>query len=150
MGSFMAGDTDSAMADFDAAAEDPNVRPFLWQRGLSLYYAGRFGEAREQFLLDVAGNPNDLEELLWAYASDARAEGERCAASIRPRGPARLVQWDAASRAKATARQHRLSCTARTARGSYTDSAVGKPRSDHTCVMRPMLGLPETARQRSS
>ena len=38
---FRAGDVGGSLADFDAAYEaSPSLRPYLWQRGLSLYYAG--------------------------------------------------------------------------------------------------------------
>jgi lipoprotein NlpI len=36
--------------DFDAAlALQPQMRPYLWQRGLSLYYLGDFQQAAQQF-----------------------------------------------------------------------------------------------------
>jgi hypothetical protein len=36
--------------DFDRAlALQPQLRPYLWQRGLSLYYLGEFQEAATQF-----------------------------------------------------------------------------------------------------
>ena len=36
-------DVEGSLADFDAALEGrPSIRPFLWQRGLSLYYLGQF------------------------------------------------------------------------------------------------------------
>lgn len=44
----------------------------MWQRGLSLYYVGRYREAAEQFRVDVAVNPNDTEEAVWAYLAEAR------------------------------------------------------------------------------
>ncbi len=35
------GDVASSLADFDAAHEaDASLRPYLWQRGISAYYAG--------------------------------------------------------------------------------------------------------------
>ena len=41
MDKFRRADVDGSLADFDAAmALDPQLRPYLWQRGLSLYYAG--------------------------------------------------------------------------------------------------------------
>jgi hypothetical protein len=40
----------ASVADFDRAlALSPQLRPFLWQRGLSLYYLGQFQEAAQQF-----------------------------------------------------------------------------------------------------
>lgn len=41
MEKFAAGHVDDSIEDFDAAlALDPSIRPYLWQRGLSLYYVG--------------------------------------------------------------------------------------------------------------
>lgn len=45
--------------------EKPAVKPYLWQRGLALYYADRFTDGAEQFAADVAVNPNDTEEQIW-------------------------------------------------------------------------------------
>lgn len=53
----------------------PSVKPYLWQRGLSLYYAGRYADAAEQFRADVAVNPNDTEEAIWAYLAEAQLLG---------------------------------------------------------------------------
>ena len=41
----------------------------------SLYYAGRYEEAASQFRTDVSYNPNDTEESLWTWLSDARRAG---------------------------------------------------------------------------
>jgi hypothetical protein len=45
--------------------DDPRRKPYLWQRGLSLYYAGRYQDGANQFKTDVAVNPNDTEEQIW-------------------------------------------------------------------------------------
>lgn len=43
-------DVEGSVQDFDAAmAMQPQMRPYLWQRGLSLYYLGDFKEAAQQF-----------------------------------------------------------------------------------------------------
>ena len=50
MRSFLDGDVKASVAKFDQAlALDPSYKPKLWQRGLSLYYAGKYAEAAEQF-----------------------------------------------------------------------------------------------------
>jgi lipoprotein NlpI len=60
----MQGNVEASIEDFDAVlALAPRMKPFMWQRGLALYYAGRFQEAAEQFRDDVAVNPNDTEEV---------------------------------------------------------------------------------------
>lgn len=44
MQKFRAGDVQGSLRDFDAAYNaSPQLRPYLWQRGLSLYYAGTCG-----------------------------------------------------------------------------------------------------------
>ena len=48
--------------------------PFL-QRGLSLYYVQQFAEAAQQFRDDVAVNPADTEESIWAFLSEAQLLG---------------------------------------------------------------------------
>ena len=47
----------------------------MWQRGLSLYYVGRYAEGAKQFRDDVAVNPNDTEESIWALLCEARMGG---------------------------------------------------------------------------
>ena len=50
MQKFVAGHVEASIEDFDAAlALDPSIHPYLWQRGLSLYYVGT-----EQALRDAA------------------------------------------------------------------------------------------------
>jgi tetratricopeptide (TPR) repeat protein len=62
MDKFRRNDVEGSLEDFDAAlAARPAVRPYLWQRGLSLYYLQRFEEGARQFRDDVAVNPNDTE-----------------------------------------------------------------------------------------
>lgn len=53
----------------------PSVKPYLWQRGLSLYYAEEYEKAAQQFRDDVAVNPNDTEEAIWAYLSECQTLG---------------------------------------------------------------------------
>lgn len=40
--------------------------------GLSLYYANRYIDGAKQFRDDVAVNPNDTEEAIWAYLCEVR------------------------------------------------------------------------------
>ena len=50
MQAFQANKIAESLRDFDRAAElDPAAAPFLWQRGISDYYAGKFQEGRRQF-----------------------------------------------------------------------------------------------------
>lgn len=75
MQAFRQGQIEDSIRLFDAAdaqVGDGSLHPFLWQRGLSLYYAGRFDEASQQFRADVAVNPSDTEEIVWDIASQLR------------------------------------------------------------------------------
>ncbi|KXS13219.1 hypothetical protein M427DRAFT_156882 [Gonapodya prolifera JEL478] len=65
---FVGGDIAASIRAFDDAMRlDPKIRPRLWQRGLSLYYADRFQDGAEQFAIDVSYNPNDTEESVWHF-----------------------------------------------------------------------------------
>jgi tetratricopeptide (TPR) repeat protein len=76
MAAFSAGNVEQSISLFDEAiASKPASKPYLWQRGLSLYYADRFGDGAEQFSLDVSVNPNDTEETIWNFLCVARLEG---------------------------------------------------------------------------
>lgn len=100
MARFRLGDVEGSLVLFnEALSADPHVRPFLWQRGLSLYYLGRYAEAARQFRDDVvradvfflaradeptlrhstrraqAVNPNDTEEAIWALLAESRLDG---------------------------------------------------------------------------
>jgi len=49
--------TESALLCFDAALLlDPERKPYLWQRGLVLYYLKRFDDAIVQFASDFEAN----------------------------------------------------------------------------------------------
>ena len=92
---------DKAVADFEAgrvtasaAGSDalvklaPSAAPELWQRGIALYYAGRYQDCRAQFELHRTVNPNDVENAVWHFLCVARAESpEKARAAILPVGP---------------------------------------------------------------
>ena len=76
--SFRRGDVKESARKFDAVYGNFSaLRPYLWQRGISLYYVGRFQEASEQFQLDVRVNPNDVEEIVWDAAALLQLAPER-------------------------------------------------------------------------
>jgi hypothetical protein len=78
---------------FDAvAAAVPDREPELWQRGLALYYAGRYADGRRQFELHRTVNPNDVENVAWHFACVARESGAEAArAAVLPVGEDRRV-----------------------------------------------------------
>jgi len=72
---FKENKVEDSIQKFDQAEKEvPDLHPFLWQRGLSLYYADRFDEASQQFRDDVHVNPNDVEEIVWDIASQMRLD----------------------------------------------------------------------------
>ncbi|CAM9736115.1 unnamed protein product [Pylaiella littoralis] len=63
----------ASVHDFDRAIQlQPRLAPYMWQRGISLYYADQFEEGSKQFRKDVALNPNDTEEAIWTFLCEAR------------------------------------------------------------------------------
>lgn len=66
----------------------PQSAPHLWQRGIALYYAGRYSDCRKQFEAHRTVNPNDVENAAWHYLCVARAESPaRARAALLPVGP---------------------------------------------------------------
>ena len=90
---FEAGRVVESAQGFDAAAEaSPSMAPQLWQRGIALYYAGRYDECRAQFELHRTVNPADVENAAWHFLCVARAESASAAtAAILPVGQDRRV-----------------------------------------------------------
>ncbi len=62
--------------------------PQLWQRGIALYYAGRYRDCRLQFEAHRTVNPADVENAAWHFLCVARAESPaRARAALLPVGP---------------------------------------------------------------
>ena len=77
MQSFRQGRIAESITYFDQAqAAEPRLDPYLWQRGLSYYYANQFSQASQQFRRDVQVNPLDVEEIVWDIASQLRLHPE--------------------------------------------------------------------------
>ncbi|MBE9208407.1 hypothetical protein IQ244_18095 [Nostoc sp. LEGE 06077] len=73
---FQLAKIDESIQDFDTAENiEPRLKPYLWQRGLSYYYAERFAEGAQQFEIDLTVNANDVEETVWRYLCLARLQG---------------------------------------------------------------------------
>src|SRR5207244_800732 len=73
MDQFQWGHIKESLADFDRAiALAPKQAPYLWQRGISLYYAGRYDDGRKQFELHQTVNGNDVENAAWRFLCMAR------------------------------------------------------------------------------
>ena len=86
---FLAGRVAESVAGFDrVAALAPEVMPQLWQRGIALYYVGRYDDCRRQFEAHRSVNPDDVENPAWHFLCVARAtSAEKARASLLPVGP---------------------------------------------------------------
>jgi lipoprotein NlpI len=75
---FMNGRVRASADGFDLLAEMmPDELPRLWQRGVALYYEGRYKECAKQFAAHRAVNPTDAENVAWHFVCVARAESPR-------------------------------------------------------------------------
>ena len=86
---FVNGRIAESVTGFDNVAKlAPDSAPQLWQRGIALYYAGRYGDCREQFESHRLVNPNDVENAAWHFLCVARAESPAEArTALLPVGP---------------------------------------------------------------
>jgi lipoprotein NlpI len=85
---FLAGHLGESVTGFDRVATlVPQVAPQLWQRGIALYYAGRYQDCRAQFESHRSVNPNDVENPAWHYLCVAKAESPaKARAALLPVG----------------------------------------------------------------
>jgi len=85
---FFEGQAAESARVFDRlVAAVPAAEPQLWQRGLALYYAGRFADGRKQFEVHRTVNPDDVENAAWHFLCVARLEGAAAArAALLPVG----------------------------------------------------------------
>lgn len=81
---FMNGNVRASADGFDElAALLPENVPQLWQRGIALYYEGRYKECARQFAVHRAVNPSDAENVAWHFVCVARGESvEKARASV--------------------------------------------------------------------
>jgi tetratricopeptide (TPR) repeat protein len=86
---FASGNIPESVMVFDTLARlVPSQAPALWQRGIALYYAGRFEDCRMQFESHRTVNPDDVENAAWHFLCVARARSVTAArAALLPVGP---------------------------------------------------------------
>jgi lipoprotein NlpI len=73
---FRSGKIAESLGDFDKSLElNPAMAASFWQRGLSLYYAGKFQAGTEQFELHRTVNSSDVENPFWHFLCVAKLEG---------------------------------------------------------------------------
>jgi lipoprotein NlpI len=90
---FKLAEIDPSLDDFDKFLElRPDARPGHWQRGISLYYAGKFKEGAEQFKAGDKVFANDVENAVWHYLCNVRVLGsEKARQSLLKIGKDRRV-----------------------------------------------------------
>jgi lipoprotein NlpI len=78
-----------SVAGFDKlAAQVPRLAPQLWQRGIALFYVGRYKDCRAQFESHRTVNPADVENAAWHFLCVAKADSPQAArAALLPVGP---------------------------------------------------------------
>jgi lipoprotein NlpI len=77
---FKLGHFKESAADFDRVnVLIPKIAAENWQRGIALYYAGRFADGRQQFELHKTVNPNDVENAVWHFLCTAREQSVEAA-----------------------------------------------------------------------
>lgn len=86
---FRYGRIAQSLAGFDRVALlAPAEAPYLWQRGIAQYYAGKFRECRDMFISHRIVNPDDVENAAWHFLCVAGAESPEAARKqILPVGP---------------------------------------------------------------
>ena len=86
---FEQGRFTASAATFDQLAKViSDEAPQLWQRGIALYYAGRYGDCRRQFESHRTVNPDDVENAAWHFLCVAREQGpDKARAALLPVGP---------------------------------------------------------------
>jgi lipoprotein NlpI len=80
------GQVDKALEDYDRYIElEPQNAPHLWQRGIALYWVGKYDAGRKQFLSHQTVNSQDVENSVFYFMCVARQEGfENARAKIIP------------------------------------------------------------------
>ncbi|BAQ64106.1 hypothetical protein [Geminocystis sp. NIES-3709] len=64
-----------SLLDFNKAEElNPQLTPYLWQRGITYYYLKKYAKGARQFEVDLSVNSLDVEETLWHYLCIAQLE----------------------------------------------------------------------------
>ena len=86
---FLAGRVTESVTGFDRVVVlAPGAAPELWQRGIALYYVGRYADCKAQFESHRTVNPNDVENPAWHFMCVAKAESPAKAhAALLPVGP---------------------------------------------------------------
>ena len=72
---FKLGRLKDSLKDFNKAEElNPQLTPYLWQRGLTYYYLEKYAKAARQFELNLSIQSQALESTLWFFLCIAQLE----------------------------------------------------------------------------
>jgi lipoprotein NlpI len=75
MEAFRAGKVAESIKDFEAAVKlQPELKPHLWQLGISYYYAGEYEKGRRLFESHQTVNPEDVENAVWHFLCVTKVE----------------------------------------------------------------------------
>ena len=133
---FFAAKPKESVAAFDKLiALAPESKPQLWQRGLSLYYAGDFKGGREQFEVHQTVNGNDVENAAWHFLCIAKGEGVEAARKV-------FIPIEGDSRIPMK-QVHELFAGKGTVEDvlKAAESGEGESLKDHRCYAHLYLGL---------
>lgn len=89
---FRIGEFEKSVKDFDRVIDlRPQLKAENWQRGIALYYVGRFKDGADQFEEHHRVNPDDVENTFWFFLCLAKADSIEAARKkiIPSRGDAR-------------------------------------------------------------
>lgn len=76
MDEFRAGKVEESIKTFESAARlQPDLRPHLWQLGISYYYVGEFQKGKELFASHQKVNDQDVENAVWHFLCGAKVDG---------------------------------------------------------------------------
>ena len=77
------GKSEKSLKYFDIYLKaEPNALPYLWQRGIAQYFAGKYKEGVKQFEVHRRVNPNDVENAAWHFLCLAKAESFQKATTV--------------------------------------------------------------------
>ncbi len=90
---FCQGKIELSVVDFDRYwTEFPELRSRQWERGIALYYAGRFDDGAAQFADYQTYHDADVENAAWRYLCEAQRDGvDRASRALMPVGPDRRI-----------------------------------------------------------
>lgn len=135
---FRRNEIEKALIDFDRVNElDTRLAAQNWQRGIALYYAGRFADGRRQFELHKTVNPDDVENAAWHFLCAAR---EKNAEEARKN----LIEVDGDTRVPMKEVQQLFAGKAKpedVLKAAETAEGTPKEKNRHTFYARLYLGL---------